>query len=373
MNLLLYFIILLVAVFVIHEIFKYILFYMYFHKTYPYVDKDYNPQPLSEEDTNTITWIIHKYVPDHNAGSEWMAHEINQFLIKNMNYRVNVIADSSSINEFERVNILERQNTLKNERFIKHSALILSHHTQESSAVTTANIIKRPIICLIHDDKRTENLQQYIRLPYKKNIYLIYNSNWLKEYYSLFGFQGFVLYPPVFWRDYIVNTNREYVVLINCNSNKGGEVLIEIAKKMPDIKFMGVKGAYSKQHTSPNTPNLIYVPQTSYIKSIYEQTDILLMPSKEESWGRTAIEAMSSGIPVIAHPTPGLLESCGSAGIYCNRKSPDDWVREIRRLKTDTEYYKSVSEICKERAIYLDPTSKLKELGRWLKTLKWQD
>ena len=118
---------------------------------------------------------------------------------------------------------------------------------------------------------------------------MIHNSNWLKDHYSAYGFKNFVLYPPVYWRDYETETSREYVTLINCNKNKGGEVLIKIAKMMSDIQFMGVKGAYNKQILDNRIPNLKYVPQTAFIKSVYSKTDILLMPSKEESWGRTAL------------------------------------------------------------------------------------
>ena len=360
-----------ISFYIIYQMVNYFKFYNEIHASKPYVLKTYVPGPLNEGDDTTITWMIHKYVPDHNAGSEWMAHAMNQFLIQS-GFHVNVITNESSVHEYERVNILEGHEYARNEDFIRHTGVILSHHTQEPNAVKTAGIIKRPIVCLMHDDGRKENLQEYIRVPHRKNIYLIHNSYWLKEYYSLFGFQSIVLFPPVFWREYAVDTNHEYVVLINCNRNKGGEVLIEIAKRMPDVQFLGVKGAYNKQFVS-RLPNIKYVEQTPYIKKIYAQTDILLMPSKEESWGRTAIEAMSSGIPVIAHPTPGLLESCGSAGIFCNRDSPDAWVREIRRLKTDSDYYKSVSDACKERAANLDPMPQLKEMARWLKGLRWQD
>ena len=257
-------------------------------------------------------------------------------------------------------------------QFFLHSSIIFSHHTQEPNAVITAGIVKRPIVLLMHDHGRKDFLRQYSSLSYSKNIYLIHNSNWLKEYYSGFGFQNFVLYPPVFWKDYETETSRQYITLINCNKNKGGEVLIKIAKKMSDLQFMGVKGAYNKQIIDSRVSNILYIPQTPYIKSVYAKTGILLMPSKEESWGRTAIEAMSSGIPVIAHPTPGLLESCGDAGIFCDREKPDTWIAAIRRLKTDAEYYKSVSDLCRARAKELDPTPQLKEMSLWLQGLKWQ-
>lgn len=142
---------------------------------------------------------------------------------------------------------------------------------------------------------------------------------------------------------------------------------------MPDVQFLGVKGGYDGQIIKKGLPNLTYVDNTPYIQSMYAKTDILLVPSKEESWGRVAVEAMSSGIPVIAHPTPGLLESCGTAGIFCNRNDISAWVREIRKLKDDAEWRRSVSEKCLERAKELDPKKQLDEMATWLSNIKWRE
>jgi glycosyltransferase involved in cell wall biosynthesis len=62
------------------------------------------------------------------------------------------------------------------------------------------------------------------------------------------------------------------------------------------------------------------------------------MPSERETWGMTGVEAMASGIPVIAHPTPGLLESLGDAGVFVDRSDADGWVEQIERLHDPTEW-----------------------------------
>jgi len=74
----------------------------------------------------------------------------------------------------------------------------------------------------------------------------------------------------------------------------------------------------------------------------------LLMPSLYESYGRTAVEALVSGIPVIASPTPGLKESLGDAGIFCDAEKPEQWVEAIKSLD-DPETYKAQSKKCIER------------------------
>jgi glycosyltransferase involved in cell wall biosynthesis len=96
------------------------------------------------------------------------------------------------------------------------------------------------------------------------------------------------------------------------------------------------------------------------IRGVYRQTGILIMPSHYESYGRTAVEAMCSGIPVIANPTPGLLESCGSAGYFADRNKLDEWVEAIRDVFKNYEYW---SKRAKLRAEDLQDQS-ARELGK---------
>lgn len=337
-----------------------------------YLTKSYEPSPVLEEDKNTYTWLIHMYPPMHNAGAEWMAHAMNRYLVDVRGNNVNVIVNETKVNEFERVIIMKPDNKENNNYYIKHSNALISHLDMETSAIIAAKQAKRPLVVVMHNNYRKKFLSQYLNFL-NKNIYIIHNSYWIKEYYSSFNIPSIVVYPPVYWKEYATETTREFVTLINLNYNKGGNVFIEIAKRMPDIKFLGVKGGYDGQIMNKNVSNITYLPNTAFIKDMYAKTDILLIPSKEESWGRVAVEAMSSGIPVIANPTPGLVESCGEAGIFCKRNDIDSWVREIRRLKTDSEYYKTKSDLCLMRAKELDPEPQLKAMADWLSQLKWQE
>jgi glycosyltransferase involved in cell wall biosynthesis len=299
-----------------------------------------------------------------------MAHAINQYMINTRGFRINVVVNQTRVNEFDRVILSVMKDTEKTENCIRHSNAIITHWHMEPNAVLAAQQAKRPLVIIMHDHQRAKHLEQYKNFM-PKNIYLIHNSYWIKEFYSAFKYPSIVVYPPVYWKEYNTETTREYVTLINLNYNKGGNVFIEIAKRMPDVKFMGVVGAYNQQIIDKRVPNIKYVPSTPYIKDIYAKTGIILLPSKEESWGRVAVEAMSSGIPVIANPAPGLVESCKGAGILCDRKDIDAWVREIRKLKTDKEYYKMKSDECLARAKELDPEPQLNEMANWISGLKW--
>lgn len=369
---LLSFIVLVSCIYILWKMMKFGQLYYSLVSAKRYVLNGYKASPVLEEDKETITWLIHMYPPVHNAGAEWMAHAMNRYMVNTAGWKVNVVLNKASVNEFERIVIIDKHNTNFVENSIRHSGVLVSHLDNEPNAVQTAIVAKRPLVLVMHNNYRKKYLSQFIHmLP--KNLYLIHNSYWIKDYYSSYNIPSIVVYPPVYWKEYETETSREYVTLINLNKNKGGDVLVKIAKMMPDVKFMGVKGGYDNQILNIHVKNINYVENTSYIKSVYAKTDILLVPSKEESWGRVAVEAMSSGIPVIAHPTPGLLESCGNAGIFCDREDIGAWVAAIRRLKTDADYYKSMSDLSRARAKELDPEPQLKEMAIWLQGLKWQN
>jgi glycosyltransferase involved in cell wall biosynthesis len=181
-----------------------------------------------------------------------------------------------------------------------------------------------------------------------------------------------VFHPIVDYREYAVerrNVTAEtgYVTLSNVNENKGGEILIQLARALPEMKFLGICGGYRAQITDHTLPNLHYVPHTSDIRRYYAQTWVQIMPSREETWGRTAVEAMASGIPVVASNTPGLRECCGDAALYCDREDVAAWARTLRALRNDSGLYAERSAAALERARALDPVPQTDAMVRWLR------
>lgn len=336
------------------------------------LSSDYQPTHVTDENKKTITWIVSMYPPKNNAGAEWMAHAINKFLIEKAGFRVNVIIPFFPIKNFEGVRIIQFHEKVKIENAIRNSALLLSNFSYYIPTMKIAKKAERPCILVMHSHEQQRILRLGKQLIGQKNLHIIYNSEWMRQVYSSFGYHSTVLYPPVFWKDYRVSTTKQYVTLINVNENKGGKILIELAKQMPNVEFLGVRGGYEAQIIDKRIPNITYIPNTPHIQEVYAKTQILLVPSREESWGRVAIEAMSSGIPVIAHPTPGLKEACSYAGIFADRTNLQEWIHLIQRLKTDTAFYKKQSDLALKRAQELDPTPQLQKLSTWLQEIQWK-
>jgi glycosyltransferase involved in cell wall biosynthesis len=340
---------------------------------YTFYKKQFTTAPVPASGGKALTWIIHNYPPYHNAGSEWMAHCLNKYLIEQHGFTIYVfilpkkflgITYSDPTTTLDGVNIYSTDNTYALEQATKQSIAICTHHNLSTAAREHAREWRKPFIHFLHDSGQVDKMARWENNPYP--TYLVANSVWIKDYYKSFNYPTFILYPPVYWKDYDVpKDNRELITLINCNSNKGGLLLPQLAKQLPQYKFAGVIGSYSKQIVNPSH-NLQYIPNTPNINEIYAKTKIVLIPSAYESWGRVAIEAMSSGIPVIANPTIGLQESIGNAGIFCYRNDISAWVREIKRLCEDKEHYHRMSAKSIARAKELDPESQMNKFAEWV-------
>jgi glycosyltransferase involved in cell wall biosynthesis len=353
-----------------------LIIYKLFNKKKP--DPKVYPIPSNGK---ALTWIIHMYPPYHNAGAEWMAHCLNRYLVKEHGYTIYVfipgkhflgITRFDPTTVYEGVHVYDINNKTAMEHAVKHSNAICGHLDFSNSVRKYAKEHKKPYIHFLHNSFESNTLRKWKDDGWP--TYLVANSEWIREFYSSFGFPTKVLYPPVFWQDYAASShNRRFITLINLNKNKGGHLLPEIATRMPDLEFAGVKGGYDKQIVKSNIKNITYFPNTPHIQDIYAQTKILLVPSSYESWGRVAVEAMSSGIPVIANPTPGLREALGSAGIFCHRDDLTEWIKEIRRLCESESYYSAVSERCRKRAKELDPLPQMDSFAEWINNLPQND
>lgn len=74
---------------------------------------------------------------------------------------------------------------------------------------------------------------------------------------------------------------------------------------------------------------------TADIRPALAEAAILVIPSRWEGFGLVAVEAMASGVPVIASRVDGLIEVVGDAGILVEPENPVALAGAIRRLLKD--------------------------------------
>ncbi len=158
---------------------------------------------------------------------------------------------------------------------------------------------------------------------------------------------------PILHREKILITEPfegDCITLVNANENKGVYQFIEIARRMPTHKFLGILPYYGAAIRIPNPPsNIEWIPFQDDIRDVLKRTRILLMPSSYESYGRIGIEAMLNGIPVIySRPskkptyaggsTEGMLAWTGDVAIACDREVPEEWTTAIESLDDADRY-----------------------------------
>jgi glycosyltransferase involved in cell wall biosynthesis len=289
-----------------------------------------------------ILGLLHNYPPLQNAGAEWMAHEMFKFL-KGKGHEITVLVPMSDLEPYDFEGVKVQKDSFKQSReFINRADIIVSHLDRAGKALNICDFYNKPFVEIIHNTNRRGIL--YTKKDNRRGekfLYTIYNSLYTKEAMK-YPCPGIVVHPPVDAKRYKVVKRGSKLTLINLFWRKGGLFFQHLARLMPDRDFLGVEGGYGRQEKNESIPNIEYMANTPDARKIYAKTRILLMPSYYESYGRTAIEAMVSGIPVIASPTPGLKESLGDAGIFCG-EDIREWEKAIKKLD-DPEEYKTASK-----------------------------
>lgn len=149
-----------------------------------------------------------------------------------------------------------------------------------------------------------------------------------------------VIYPISSEEHYKVNIRKKkYITMININEGKGGDLLLDIIRALPDLPFLVVCN-------EPNTGNYHWLDDTiekeingkflrSYtdIKEVYSKTRILLVPSHvDETFSRVAYEGAANGIPIITTGKGFIRQLLGSAGIYLPENKPNVWIDTIKEI-----------------------------------------
>jgi glycosyltransferase involved in cell wall biosynthesis len=239
--------------------------------------------------------------------------------------------------------------------------VIVSHHDNTQRAATIANSLGIPFVFIMHNDF----LPNQELLTLKPDL-TVFNTEWIRGKFDHVVNRSMVLHPPV-WAHEHATTPGDHITLVNLNENKGCHVFYEMARRFPEEKFLGVVGGHGDQIIDESLPNVTIQPQTPNMKEdVWRRSKILLMPSIYESYGMAGVEALASGIPVLAHPTDGLRESQGAFGMYLDRGDLNAWENALLRLSDPKEWH-AASVLAKKRSAELDPAP---ELDNWVKEIE---
>lgn len=295
---------------------------------------------------------VHAFVPEHGSGAEWMLHDMLKYLV-DRGHEAIVQVPNAKEKEFNGIKVVSDIIP----QVVSSSDVIISHLNRTGAGLNLGQAYKKPFVFIAH------NTHPYGMVAVKrKKIGVIYNSEFVKgEVHRIHKHQPtMIVTPPCDIEHYKIKKPGTHVTLININDAKGGHTLKHLAEAMPNEKFLGVKGSYGNQVVD-QPKNVKVVENMPDIRKAFSRTRIIIMPSRYESWGRVAVEAMSCGIPVIANPTPGLKESLGDAGYFVKFNDVEGHKKAIEEIDAN---YSEWQEKVKLRSVQLYEQSQ-KELAEF--------
>jgi D-inositol-3-phosphate glycosyltransferase len=133
---------------------------------------------------------------------------------------------------------------------------------------------------------------------------------------------------------------QPHLLLIGGPSGPSGEAESDHLRSMTEEL-----GLAERVHFLPTQPH-------DALPGFYRAADVLVVPSRSETFGLVAAEAQACGLPVVAADVGGLPYAMadGRTGVLVQGHDPDDWARAIHLVIADPERAAAMGEAATEFA-----------------------
>jgi glycosyltransferase involved in cell wall biosynthesis len=137
---------------------------------------------------------------------------------------------------------------------------------------------------------------------------------------------------------------------------KGWDVLCEAAEKVrqerPDIVFVVVGDGEERTRLASisSCKNVRFIGYRRSASSLLSAFDILAVPSRYESFGRAAVEAMLAGVPVVASAVQALPEVLDRHAVFVPPEDADALAAALLGLAEDEEARRALATAARGRA-----------------------
>jgi glycosyltransferase involved in cell wall biosynthesis len=176
--------------------------------------------------------------------------------------------------------------------------------------------------------------------------YAIYNTKTSAEQWG--EPNALVIHPPISPLPSNTKASGDAYTVLSSLKNKGVETVLELAKMYPNKRFIIVRspaepthGIHNLEERASQLPNVELHPRVSpeEVYKYLEQTRILLVPSRYETYGMSAIEAAGYGIPCVHVDTPHVYEGIGEGAILVPGLNKDATAAAIDIIEKNYEIY----------------------------------
>ena len=154
---------------------------------------------------------------------------------------------------------------------------------------------------------------------------------------------------------------KSLIMVSRFASSKDQETVIrsmEYIDKEATLRFVG--DGENRKHCEAVAQQLGVVDRVQFLGSRSDVPELIassyigIQSSNWEGFGLTAVEMMAAGKPVIATNVDGLRQVVEGAGEIFNVGNVSELAELVNRFLDNEEYYSTISEKCKQRAVVYD-------------------
>lgn len=253
------------------------------------------------------------------------------------------------------------------------ATMVMAQNELSLPAVKAARILGIPSIVSVHTPpKYGRGIAQAVAAA-DHRIYNTYASS------VEWGQPGLVLHPPISpLPPRVTSPKGDAYTLLSNLANKGVTVVLDLAARMPEQRFIIVRSPAETTHGIPDfdartagLPNVEVMPRVTpdLVADRYlTQTRILLAPSRMETYAMAPIEAAGHGMPTVCIMNAHVAEGIGEAAYPIGPLDVEGTHRGILHIESR---YTDYSHLARKRAEWIDArqTMELKAWAEFLATL----
>lgn len=328
----------------------------------------------------TVVALSHGYPPLWNMGGEVALHRA----MKAIRGRKVVLTSTPYEYEFEGVevkkintpNVLDPNSDplpIAEQLRSLGATVVIGQNELSLPAVLAAREIGAVSIVNVHTPPK---YGRGIALAMRETDYAVYNTQTSAIQWGEPG--ALVLHPPISPLPAHTLTNGDAYTLLSSLVNKGVETVLRLAELYPDKRFIIVRSPAEPTHGLKDIeqrvaelPNVELYPRVSpeEVYKYFEQTRILLVPSRYETYGMSAIEAAGYGIPTVHVDTPHVREGIGDGAVLV---PPLDVKATARGISIIEKRYSQYSQTARQKAEWLHSRQdvELKQFADFIENVK---
>lgn len=289
----------------------------------------------------TLTAFLHGYPPGWSMGGEVSTHRTIRTIPESV-----VFTDTDEGYVLDGVYVVPATGTsvqaIMADAQSAWASALFAHSTLSQNTVRAARRLKLPTILAVHAPPR---YAADLRRAWGAATVRLYNTEAARKDWRDVR-DGWLLHPPVGRPSRVGHLDGPHDALVLTSSllNKGVMKTLDLARRWRDRRFIIMRSPAHKTHGSIDFEEQVsLLPNVEVwdrlhpdqMTTLWTQTDVLLVPSRYETYGLSALEAAWYGIPSVHVDTVHVREGIGTAARLLQSQSVDELEAAVREVEAD--------------------------------------